>query len=593
MDTEKLLAHIRAEIALGMDAAAARRSVFRERLRLYVDSGKDRDKVSDNTVYAAMQLSLAVLGTDDVNVEFSSRSVSDDERAERLSALARYDMGEMRLRELNYQKDWDRLFFGVGIRVKTGWDGDRKIPTWIVKDPLSWIPDPLGNHVDAFRFHYFEEEMLPEAMTAERGFEPEAVAELAGTCAPGTTVAVRNGYTWHEGRHWSVTTDAESSRLLRAVELAPDETGLIEEAVNVSYFSPLRGDPYGVSLVDLVEDKQRANSILMNLRLIDAKFATFGQFNLFDSRAINRSDLTSPTLATKWIAFDSGLGVPISQAIYPVPRERIAEDSYMVSQELARRISMDTGLDDRLFGVEGSSSITYGESQQLQANANVRLGLQLEIAHWGERAFWREWYRSYRRYFADSDEKTIRMETGFGTKLVTLRREDIVSAEDPDVSVESRRVVARREAERKRAFLERLPSLLSDPATTALARKYALRKAYRFDGFSKEESMMLVPPDRDEVYAEDLIRSLDRGEVPPRLMESLSGRDLPGLLAAVERAHETGAKRLAVTLIRKLVTDSHAPDTLADVLPASLYESAHASAKPAPTSLEDLKNPLI
>jgi hypothetical protein len=591
MDTEKFLSHIRAEIACGTEAVRAKRALFRDRLRLYADTDKDRDKVSDNTIYATMQLSLAVLGSDDVNVEFSSRASADDERAERLSALARYDMGEMRLRELNYQKDWDRLFFGVGIRVKTGWDRDRKVPAWIVKDPLSWIPDPLGNHVDPFRFHYFEEEMFSSAMTVERGFDADAVASLAGDgSAPTVPVAVRNGYTWYDGKYYSVTTDGEATTLLRAVELSPDETGTVEEVVNISYFSPLRGDPYGVSLVDLVEDKQRANSILMNLRLIDAKFATFGQFNLFDSRAINRGDLTTPTLATKWIAFDSSLGVPISQAIYPVPRERIAQDSYAVSQELARRISLDTGLDNRLFGVEGDSSITYGESQQLQSNANVRLGLSLEIAHWGERSFWREWYRSYRRYFADSDEKTIRMQTGFGSKLVTLRREDIVSDEDPDVSVESRRIVAKREAERKQAFMARLPDLLSDLRTAPVTRKYALRKAYRFDGFSREEAMMLVPPDRDELFAEDLIRSLDRNELPPGLLESLSGRDLPSLLASLARAHETGATRLAIALVRKLMQEE--PVTEPETTRSPAYAPAEPVAKSAPASLEDLRNPL-
>jgi len=340
--------------------------------------------------------------------------------------------------------------------------------------------------------------------------------------------------------------------------------------------------------VDLVEDKQRANSILMNLRLIDAKFATFGQFNLFDSRTINRSDLTTPTLATKWIAFDSSLGVPISQAIYPVPRERIAEDSYAVSQELARRISLDTGLDDRLFGVEGGSSITYGESQQLQTNANVRLGLHLEISHWGERSFWREWYRSYRRYFADSDEKIIRMETGFGTRLVTLHREDIVSTEDPDVSVESRRIVAKRDSGRKQAFLSRLPDLLSDPTTSRMTKKYALRRAYRFDGFSREEATMLVPPDRDEIFAEELVRTIDRSEVPTGLMEAIVDRDIPGLLAYVARAHETDTKKLVVTLLRKAVSES--PKSAYE--PNVRYTGTETPSNNTPTSLEDLKNPL-
>lgn len=84
----------------------------------------------------------------------------------------------MNLNVINFQKDWDRAFFGVGIRVKDGWDDRRKCPVWSVKDPLSWLPDPRGNHIDKFRFHYFEEEMMKMDMTEERGFIQSEVEKL-------------------------------------------------------------------------------------------------------------------------------------------------------------------------------------------------------------------------------------------------------------------------------------------------------------------------------------------------------------------------------------------------------------------------------
>ncbi len=178
MDTHALLDQVRTQIRTGLDSIRDKRALFRERLRLYVDAGKDRDKVSDNTIYASMQLYLAVLSADETTVRFSLRRDADNVRAEMLEALARHDADVMRLRQLNYQKDWDRLFFGVGIRVKTGWDEQTQVPRWTVKDPLSWIPDPRGNHIDPFRFHYFEEEMPISEMTEARGYDPEAVASL-------------------------------------------------------------------------------------------------------------------------------------------------------------------------------------------------------------------------------------------------------------------------------------------------------------------------------------------------------------------------------------------------------------------------------
>lgn len=82
----------------------------------------------------------------------------------------------------------------------------------------------------------------------------------------------------------------------------------------------------------------------MNLRLIDAKFATLGQNFLYDARAIkNVNELKSPSTNPKWIGINPESGVPASAAIYPVPRQSISSDSFNVSQELKQQYQMDTG----------------------------------------------------------------------------------------------------------------------------------------------------------------------------------------------------------------------------------------------------------
>lgn len=109
-----------------------------------------------------------------------------------------------------------------------------------------------------------------------------------------------------------MTVDNKIQTILRAVKIEPvkmeekKEEDLIEFPVNVSWFSPYRGDPFGVSLCDLVEDKQKANSILLNLQLINAKYNTLGQTYLIDPRAVpNKADLLSPSTDPKWIPFNS------------------------------------------------------------------------------------------------------------------------------------------------------------------------------------------------------------------------------------------------------------------------------------------------
>lgn len=74
-------------------------------------------------------------------------------------------------------------------------------------------------------------------------------------------------------------------------------------------------------------------------------------------------------------------------------------DSFNVSNEIITQIYSDTGMDARTLGVQGEKNITLGESQQIQANANVRLGLNIAINFWSEKKFWKQWLRAYNQYF--------------------------------------------------------------------------------------------------------------------------------------------------------------------------------------------------
>lgn len=379
MDKEKLLTQVKDEINYSRNFIQRKRDMFRNRFDKYINPDKDEDKVSVNTLYSTMQLFLSINYSDKLSVLFMPRRLGDEEYADNLTDLAKFDYDEMNMEVINFQKDWDRAFFGVGIRVKDGWDDIRKCPIWSVKDPLSWLPDPRGNHLDKFRFHYFEEEMMKEDMEEELGFIESEVEKLnyerneeletnrsfldnaqglnnntEEEIDANQLIPIYNGYTIFEGEKYLVTVDNKLQTILRAVKIdavkaeEKKEEDLIEFPVNVSWFSPYRGDPFGVSLADLVEDKQKANSILLNLQLINSKYNTLGQTYLIDPRAVpNKADLLSPSTDPKWIPFNSASGVPISNAIYPIPRPNIQADSFNMVQELSRQLQLDTGVDAR------------------------------------------------------------------------------------------------------------------------------------------------------------------------------------------------------------------------------------------------------
>lgn len=517
MDKQDFLRHIREEVELSREFVSEKRELFRNRLRQYIEPNKDEEKIDSNLIYSAINTSVAISYADKLNVAFEPRKFWEEEYADNLTEVANFDYDEMNMPIINFQKEWDRHFFGVGLRVKSGWDINRNCPIFTVKDPLSWLPDPRGNHIDPFRFHYFEEEMTKDSMTKDYGFDESAV-EQAGIQVNRDTessrqykddaqalntemeedidnpvTAVINWYTEYKGVKYAITVDDDIKNILRMVEIEPvlneekKDQSLIEYPVIVSYYSPLRWDPYGVSLCDLMEDKQKAVKILSNLRLISAKFATFGQQFLYDWRAIkNIQDLKKPSINPKYIAFDGKSWVPISNALYPVPRENIMADSFNVSNDIITQVYKDTGMDARTLWVQGEKNITLGESQQIQSNANVRLGLNMAINFWSEKKFWKLWLRCYNEYFSGADRKFVRITTWFESISTEFRKDDFMAIQDPNIIIDSESNISAKREKIRIAFQAQLPVLMADPSIPQISKTYALRYSLRLNGIPKD-----------------------------------------------------------------------------------------------------------
>ena len=58
-----------------------------------------------------MQAALAVEQSDELNVIMLPRRIGDIETAESLTELAKFDYGLMRMKQKNFQRNWDKWFF--------------------------------------------------------------------------------------------------------------------------------------------------------------------------------------------------------------------------------------------------------------------------------------------------------------------------------------------------------------------------------------------------------------------------------------------------------------------------------------------------
>lgn len=247
---------------------------------------------------------------------------------------------------------------------------------------------------------------------------------------------VYDGVTYFEGKLYIVTVDAGCNRILRK-ELVPPVTELEKETghvkintiYNCRWISPRRGNPFGDSIPDLIRDKQLASKVLLNMRMLNARYSTYGQMNLVNADMIkDTKELTAPSLNAKYIKVNPKGGQDMSQIIYPVPRPQIGQDSYAVSNEITKQIQLDTSIDANTMGVGGmGGQQTLGEAQQVQANANLRMSLGIEIGHWAEEEFWEQvWYRSYLEFFGKRDTKIIRVSGNFSSTYIELNHKSFL-----------------------------------------------------------------------------------------------------------------------------------------------------------------------
>lgn len=569
------LKQVQDEIKMGLDYVSTKRQIIRNRLIKYIDQDKDQDKIGVNTIYSIMQLWLAIRYSDETSVIVMPRKFWDEEYADNLTDLAKYDFDEMWLKVLNYQRDWDMQFTWVGIRRNRWRDDIKWVPVTDVADPLTWIPDPYGNFYNPFRFHYFEVEILKSEMTEERWFDESIVNDLTpaklqerqtnesyrddatGLQTPSEDtsqdfyISCYDGYTYENGKLYIVTVTGNMQEILRKVEVKPvtkeekkSKRIDMRTQVNLTWFSPTR-DCFWVSLLDLIEDKQTANSILANLRLIDAKFSTFGQMNLVNTDMVkNTADLLKPSINTKWIGVNAGNN-SLSNAVYPVPRQNIMADSYNVSAELSRQIQLDTGISENTLWVPTTKNMTLWESQQIQANANIRLALWISVSNWWEEDFWKYiWLRAYEEYMEDSQTKFARVASWFDTIWIEFRRDDFIGWESPDIKIESKKVADQKREKMKTDFLTMLPYFIQNPEVPRIVKDQAMRFALKLQWLPREQ-IKLLTFNKDEQGAKDKLVLINNDDIDGAKIEDMN-EDHLSYLVIFEQAIDNSTKEKAI-----------------------------------------------
>lgn len=536
-DFSGLIAQINAEHTVSWKFMKPKIDEWGLRMKVYSNQKRDKTAIGDPLLFTIFQTVLASLYSDRMLVDFAGREEGDEETAMNLGPMAEYDYEQMQKAQLDYDWDWNALFFGRALMLNIEFNRDKMCPLPEVVDMMTWLRDPKAKSVNgdirgrgAMRFGGREISLYKTDMDkagiyfgyddlkGDVGSDPQSLIDnndSARRAAQGydetnkgqqqlegdnAEIRALEWFTYWKGQKVLVTLAANRTKVIRFKVLDDQECWPIDE--RVCY--PIAHDWDGVSVPDLIEDKQRARAVLQNTALASVKMGQQPTY-LYDANKIkNRGNL----------GIDFNKHIPVdgspAGAIQPVERQQVKQEVDWILNVLERGAQGATASPATKQG--GSSEADTATEANLQAaGVDTRYSLTAKIWGWSEKEFWAKWYRLYKRYFDDKiDEKSIRINGAMGPKFRKLTRENIIASVDPDIIIESKAITdAQRinDLQKYRLFLKDIQSTAPQEANT----RFALRKIGELSGFKKDMVDQVLPPNVDEMDAEEENMMLDRG----------------------------------------------------------------------------------
>lgn len=541
-DQARIIRQVESEFDLAFSFNEAKRKQQLARLKLYNNQKRDDDAVGDPLLFTIFDTIMSALYEDRLMSVWEGRGGEGDEDVEdNLNALAEFDYDVMQKAESDYEWDWDAAFFGRSLLLMMDFEREKGIQAPIpeVIDPTTWIRDPRAKSVNgdmrgrgAMRFggreiglsywemkdnsDYFNIDLLKKtddlkSLSKEAREARREAQNLENFSAKEEQLGAKDNYeypllewfTHYKGEKCLVTLGNGRRTLVRYKKLKDKNKWPIIDRV----LFPMAHDWDGVSVPDLVEDKQRARSIMINLGLKSAKADVIPVYLFDNTRIKNRNNLNFKI--NKFIPVDGR----VDNAMMPVQKPSVHQHVDKILQILDVAAQKATATPELQQGMVSSGDRTLGELELVSNKVNARFSIRAKVFGWSERAFWRQWYQLYKQHFKEGiDEKIVRIQGATAPIWRPLTREQIIANVDPDVRVESRIMSEAKRFQDMQQFGGFAAFALQDPDTN---RRYVLKHMAKLNGLRKEQIDIMFPKTIEEMHAEEENELLNEGKLPP------------------------------------------------------------------------------
>ena len=528
----------------------ARKQRQANQLTLLSNLQRGDQNISTTLMLTLLDRTMAGVYDDKIQVKFLPSQSVTQKQLNAYNVLAQSDYLEMGKAKLDYDWCWDALFFGRGYVETVRFSKERKILQPHAINPLNFGYDPYCEEVQEWRYYWkwlskSRQELVRlknagvlkvDIASLPTGLDPylwnykikrdQAREGVEPSIQPydGDIYQILEFYGYNEtGDKCVYWIDKNFSEIIyeRKLDFDDGEEIIMPDGQSVSRGSrwpivvkealrtPHQSIP--ISIADLLEDKQRAKAVLLNLAYIAAK----DQANpLYGYNPDKVRDIT------QFFARQINQHIPMDDETAAWPLNKAST----MSPELLNFISLLTqeanepiGTGQVLQPLPGKRETATEVAIDQQMN-DLAQSLQSKVMQFGEADFWSHWFHRYAKHADELKEKTANVVGVKGVDSTIIDLAEFKTKYPPGVMVYSAKEAQYKDLVRRRDFMQLYPALQQtlDPDGMRNFNKHVF-----FPLFIEDPSLIdtMFPRTLDELKAEAENEQL-RTDVMPEVLET-------------------------------------------------------------------------
>lgn len=490
MENGKLLGQIQSNYIEAFNFLLARKTRQVQQLVLLSNMQRGDQTIGSTLMLTLLNRTQASLYDDKIQVKFLPSQGINQDQINAYNVLAQSDYMEMGKAKLDYDWCWDTLFFGRGYMETYQFDKKRKIMKPHVINPLVLGYDPFNEDPQQWRYYW--------KWLTKNKWEIEALIKNGKITGISSTDEIPSGidpYIWQykvrrdaaalgvqppiepaandvfqileylgyndKGEKCIWWTDKNQSKILMEEKLELDDMEGVDGeklskwpiVVKETFRIPHASIPFSVA--DLLEDKHRAKSVLLNLAFIAAKDVA-NPIYLYDPDKVK--DIA------QFLARQVNQHIPVegdpAMAVQPLNKASAMSPelvSFMTALQAEANDPIGTGVSAQ--PESGSSNNTATEAALDQQMNDMAQSLASKVLQFGESEFWSQWWHRYQK---NASALGFKMANIVGVKGVETKEIDLALFDTqfpPGVNVFSAKEAEYKNLVKRRDWMTLMPEL--------------------------------------------------------------------------------------------------------------------------------------